>query len=112
MDTLTAYLSSSHIAKALERERVTQSREIWRESFGHPSHKAMLTVHDTRVAEFYGRGPAGSEPATPDVIAELVSAVMSYRPPKKYKPKPKPGGITADRLLQIAVQAAERKGAA
>lgn len=110
MDTLTAYLSSTHIAKSLERERLAMVQRTWRESFGHPAHRDMLQAHTKRADEFYGRTVSPLAPATPTQIAELVSAVTAYRPPKQYRPrKQTPNVIAAERLLQIAVEAAEQR---
>lgn len=112
MDTLSAYLSSGHIAKSLEAERLAMVQRTWRESFGHPAHRDMLQAHQVRADEFYGRSVSPLRPATPAQLADLVSAVTAYRPPKQYKPRKKtPTVIPADRLLQIAVQAAARKKA-
>lgn len=108
-DTLSAYLTSGHITRALDRERVAQNERTWRESFGHPSHRLMVAAHEMAVAEFYGRGKPTTTPGTPAQLAELVDAVTGYRPAKKYSPKTKPARITAERQLQIAVEAATRK---
>lgn len=113
MDTLTAYLShTAHITRSLERERVTQAATSWRESFAHPAHKTMLLAHESRVNEFYNKTPRGNRPATDAQLAELLSESNLYKSPIPYKPrKTKRNVITADRLLQIAVEAAERKQA-
>lgn len=87
MDTLTAYLSSGHITRALEHERLAAVQRTWRESFGHPAHRDMLADHNERVREFYGRGDPGTQPGTPKQINELVDAVTGYHPTKKYTRK-------------------------
>lgn len=98
--------------RALDRERMQLNDRAWRESFGHPTHRVMVAAHQARVNEFYGRGPTTDEPGSPAQLAELIDAVTAYRPPKKYTPRKKPTtttAISAERQLQIAVQAAQRK---
>lgn len=84
MDTLSAFIAGVTLTDH-HRQRVALSKDVWRESFGHPSHRVMVTAHETRVAEFYGRNTQpGMEPGTTKDINQLVDAVTGYRAAKTY----------------------------
>ena len=114
-DTLSLFLESLSPA-LVETERLGDYAAARGESFGHAAHREMLAHHRIEQHRFKLRMAAnqnhldGMQRRADDAAdAERVAAYKATRTPRK--PPETPTVIPADRLLQIAVQAAARKKA-